>query len=79
MQLVDEVAFRKLDQRLARLLLRRGPLLEISHQRLADELGTVREIVTRTLNALSDRGLVCLNRGSIQVLDKVGLKGICAD
>ena len=39
MQLVEEVAFGALDQRLANLLVEQGPLLEITHQQIADELG----------------------------------------
>ena len=44
MQLIREVAFRKLDQRLAALLLGKGQRLHHHHQ-LADEQGSVREIV----------------------------------
>jgi CRP/FNR family transcriptional regulator, anaerobic regulatory protein len=79
MLLIDEVAFRKLDQRLVRLLINQGPAIEASHQLLADELGTVREMITRTLNAFADRQLVLLSRGSIQVLDQQGLAKISAD
>jgi len=78
MLLVDEIAFRKLDQRLARLLISSGPCIEASHQSLANELGTVREMITRTLNAFSDRQWVRLNRGSIQVVDKQALEKLCA-
>ena len=78
MMLVEEVAFRKLDQRLARLLATRGPNLEVSHQALADELGTVREMITRTLNAFADRGWVRLTRGSINVLDGTALAQLAA-
>ena len=46
MQLVEAVAFHKLDKRLATTLLRRGTSISVSHQELADELGTVREMVT---------------------------------
>lgn len=74
MLLVDEVAFRKLDQRIARLLITRGPSVQSSHQELADELGTVREMVTRILSGFADRGLVRLNRGSIQVIDMEEMK-----
>jgi CRP/FNR family transcriptional regulator, anaerobic regulatory protein len=78
MLLVDEVAFRKLDQRLARLLIGRGPAVTVSHQDLADELGTVREMITRTLHGFAERGLVRLTRGSVEVLDAQGLERICA-
>ena len=62
MQLVEEVAFRKLDQRLAALLLGKGKLLHTTHQQLADELGSVREMVSRLLKGFADQGLVRLAR-----------------
>ncbi len=74
MQLVEEVSFHKLDKRLASLLLRRGSRLEVSHQELADELGTVREMVTRLLNGFSETGLIALGRGRIEIIDKSALK-----
>jgi len=46
MQLVEAVAFHKLDQRLAALLLGKGKVVHATHQQLADELGSVREIVS---------------------------------
>ena len=73
MAIVDEIAFKRLDQRLARLLLERGPRLRTTHQALADELGSVREIVTRLLRQFVDEGLVELARESIQILDGSGL------
>jgi len=69
MAIVDEIAFKRLDQRLARLLLERGPQLRTTHQALADELGSVREIVTRLLRQFADEGLVELARESITVRD----------
>ncbi len=69
MQLVEEVAFSKLDRRLAALLVSRGRDLRVSHQELADELGTVREMVTRVLNSFSDAGLIKLARGQIEIVD----------
>lgn len=74
MQLVEEVSFRKLDQRLATLLAKRAPLLRGSHQQLADELGSVREIVTRLLKQFAERGWVQLGRERIEVLDPVSLR-----
>lgn len=73
MSIVDEIAFKRLDQRLARLLLERGARLRTSHQALADDLGSVREIVTRLLRQFADEGLVELARESIKVLDGHGL------
>ena len=68
MALVEEVAFRRLDARLAQLLVRRGPVLEATHQSLADELGSVREIVSRLLRDFPARGWVKLERERVTVL-----------
>jgi CRP/FNR family transcriptional regulator len=78
MQTVEAVAFRKLDQRLASLLLSRGPHVRATHQQLADELGSVREIVSRLVRALADRGLVRAGREHIEVLDPEGLRRFAA-
>jgi len=76
MQLVEEVAFRKLDQRLANLLLGKGRQLHTTHQHLADELGSVREMVSRLLKGFADQGLVRLGREQIEILDPAGLRKI---
>jgi CRP/FNR family transcriptional regulator, anaerobic regulatory protein len=76
MQLVEEVAFQRLDRRLASLLLRRGRSIKVSHQELADELGTVREIITRVLKSFADSGLISLGRERIEICDESALKGI---
>jgi hypothetical protein len=60
MALAEAVAFQRLDQRLAHTLLGHGAVVHATHQMLADELGTVREIVTRLLSASSARaGCAC--------------------
>jgi CRP/FNR family transcriptional regulator len=74
MQLVEEVAFRKLDQRLAALLASRAPLILGSHQRLADELGSVREIVSRLMKQFEEQGWIRLGREKIEVLDAGALR-----
>jgi CRP/FNR family transcriptional regulator len=76
MALIDAVAFQRLDQRLADHLLGHGQLLRTTHQALADELGTVREIVTRLLNRFEEQGLVRLGRERIEVLDAANLRAI---
>jgi len=73
MELVEEVAFRKLDSRLAQLLIHRGPVIEATHQNLADDLGSVREIVSRLLRSFEQRGWVKLERERISVLDPKSL------
>jgi CRP/FNR family transcriptional regulator len=76
--LIDAVAFRKLDQRLAAALLGRGQDLSITHQQLADELGTVREIVTRLLRRFEREGCVRLGREHIHIIDSAALRTIAA-
>jgi CRP/FNR family transcriptional regulator len=78
MQLVEEVAFRKLDQRLANLLLGKGRQLTTTHQQLADELGSVREMVSRLLKGFAEQGLVRLGREQIEILDPAGLRRMAA-
>lgn len=74
MALVEAVAFQKLDQRLAALLLGKGELVRATHQSLADELGSVREMVSRLLSNFQDRGWVELGREQIRINDAQALR-----
>lgn len=75
MQLVEEVAFARLDQRLAKLLIaRQEDTLHVTHQQLADELGSVREIVSRLLKGFAAQGLVALGREQLSIIDRPGLQ-----
>ena len=74
--LVDAVAFQKLDQRLAAALLGRGQDLHLSHQTLADELGTVREMVTRLLRRFEHAGWLTLGREHIHILNSQALRAV---
>ena len=76
MALVEAVAFRRLDERLAQLLLQRGPVVIATHQALADELGTVREIVTRLLRRFERDGWVRLGRERIELQDRAALAAL---
>jgi CRP/FNR family transcriptional regulator len=76
MQLVEEVAFRRLDERLAQMLIHRGPVIEATHQKLADELGSVREIVSRLLRSFEERGWVALERERITLKDPKALAAL---
>ena len=79
MQLVEEVAFTRLDQRLARLIVAQDrAVLNVTHQQLADELGSVREIVSRLLKGFAEQGLVALGREQLTVTDRAGLQKIAA-
>ncbi|PIV26374.1 MAG: Crp/Fnr family transcriptional regulator [Anaerolineae bacterium CG03_land_8_20_14_0_80_58_20] len=77
MTIVDEVAFQRMDARLASFLRTRSRVqnpMRITHQEIASELGTSREVISRLLEDLSARGLVRSARGEIEVLDEAGLE-----
>lgn len=76
--LIDAVAFQKLDQRLASALLGRGQDLHLSHQTLADELGTVREIITRLLRRFEREGWLTLAREHIHINNSGALRALAA-
>jgi len=73
MALIDDVAFRRVDQRLASRLLRHREPITATHQMLADELGTTREVVSRTLESFQESGMLRLGRKRIEILDRHGL------
>lgn len=79
MRRVDEVAFQRLDRRLASLLVARGPELRTTHQDLADELGSVREIVSRLLKSFEEQGWVSLGREKVEVRDVGSLRQLAED
>ena len=78
MALAEAVAFQRLDQRLAHALLGHGDVVRATHQGLADELGTVREIVTRLLKRFEREGWVSLSRERIEVLDPRALRSLAS-
>jgi CRP/FNR family transcriptional regulator len=74
MHLVSAVAFQKLDQRLAALLIAKPNPLRTTHQALADELGSAREMVSRLLKGFAEQGWVKLAREQIEITDAAALK-----
>lgn len=76
--LIDAVAFQRLDQRLAAALLGRGQDLAVTHQALADELGTVREIVSRLLRRFEREGWLVLAREHIHIRNSAALRSVAA-
>ncbi|KAB2895448.1 MAG: Crp/Fnr family transcriptional regulator [Bacteroidetes bacterium] len=81
MLLVEEVTFSKMDERIADILLEYGirhqsNVIKITHEQLADEAGTAREVVTRLLHDFNQKGFVKLSRGNIEILDRHGLARI---
>jgi CRP/FNR family transcriptional regulator len=70
---VNAIAFQKLDMRLLQLLKQKAELyqskeIKITHQQLADELGTAREAVSRVMKQMENEGLVILSRNKITLL-----------
>ena len=77
MAVVNEVAFRRLDVRLAAFLLarsRQANPVRLTHQAIAAELGSSREVISRVLEDLAQEGLVQPARGQITVLDPAALE-----
>lgn len=74
----NDLAFRNLDSRIAAFLLRQvgdtGDCLRITHQQLADELGTRREVTSRILKQMENEKLVRLARGQVRIVDRRGLR-----
>ena len=77
MTLVEEISFHKVDSRLAALLLQRFATLRVisaTHEELAAELGTVREVVTRVLREFVRRGAIKVARGRIELVEEAILR-----
>lgn len=79
MALVEDVAFERIDARLARKLLELSSdctTLTLTHQELAVELGTAREVISRQLKSFVSLGLVDAGRGRIEIRDRAGIERI---
>lgn len=81
MWLVEQILWRSQDKRLAAFLLEESaiegsPVLRTTHDRIANHLGTAREVVTRMLRYLQGEGMVRLSRGSIELTNPKALAGL---
>jgi CRP/FNR family transcriptional regulator len=77
MAIIDEVVFRRVDVRVASLLLQRGRMhnpVRITHQEIAAEIGSSREVVSRILEGFAAEGLIRPARGALEILDFEGLQ-----
>ena len=77
--MVEEVAFRRVDRRIATLLLRRtaesgGDEIAVTHQEIASDLGSSREVVSRILKDFEITGHLKVSRGHIKLLDRAWLQ-----
>ncbi len=83
MWLVDQLINKKLDSRLAALLIEEsglagGNVLTVTHEELGNHLGSVREVITRMLRYFQSEGIVRLTRGRIEITDFEKLKQIAS-
>ena len=79
MWLLEQILWKSFDKRLASFLLeetaREGSsVLPMTHETIANHLGTAREVVTRMLRYFQGEGMVKLTRGSVEVTDTRGLR-----
>ncbi len=75
MQMIEHIVFEKMDKRLIEFLLTRCDnsktnMIEMTHEHIAVELGTAREVVSRILKQLERDGYVQLARGKVKIVDK---------
>jgi len=74
---VDEVVFKRMDRRVASWLLNQAKVqnpMRVTHQEIAAELGSSREVISRILEDFSKEGLIESGRGTIEVLDIEGME-----
>lgn len=81
MWLMEQVMWKSFDKRLAGFLLEESnlegtTLLKITHERIANHLGTAREVVTRMLRYFQSEGLVRLSRGTVEITNPDGLHSL---
>lgn len=77
--LVEQVLWKSFDKRLAQFLLEESQLeqsddLKITHEKIANHMGTAREVVTRMLRYFQSEGLVKLTRGTVEITSPQGLR-----
>jgi CRP/FNR family transcriptional regulator len=77
-ELVDTIAFESLDTRLAQWLLSHltDSLIQTTHQQIAEDLASSREVISRLLKKFERDNLIALSRGAILVKDKMGLTNV---
>ena len=79
MWLMEQIMWKSFDKRLAKFLLEESTLegthsLKITHEKIANHLGTAREVVTRMLRYFQSEGMVKLTRGTVDIADEKKLR-----
>ena len=79
MWLVEQIMWKSFDKRLAKFLLEESVLegttsLKITHEKIANHMGTAREVVTRMLRYFQSEGMVNLTRGTVEIVDEKRLR-----
>ena len=79
--LVEQVMWQSMDRRLAAFLLEESALehtdtLRLTHEQIANHLGTAREVVTRMLRYFQSEGMVRLSRGTVAIADRRRLEAL---
>ena len=81
MWLIEQIMWKSFDKRLAKFLLEEAAVegtdvLRITHEKIANHLGTAREVVTRMLRYFQSEGMVKLTRGTIEITDEAKLEAL---
>jgi CRP/FNR family transcriptional regulator len=81
MWLIEQIMWKSLDKRVAEFLLEEAVIdeskeLKITHETIANHLGSHREVITRMLNYFQSEGMVKLSRGTVTILDEEKLKNL---
>ena len=79
MWMMEQIMWKSFDKRLASFLLEESvlensPSLKITHEKIANHMGTAREVVTRMLRYFQSEGMVKLTRGAVELLDQAALE-----
>lgn len=82
MWLVEQIMWKSLDKRVASFLLEESliegtPQLKITHETIANHLGTHREVITRMLRYFQSEGMVRLTRGAVEITNARQLEALC--
>ena len=84
MWLMEQIMWKSFDKRLAAFLLEESqleesPVLKITHEKIANHMGTAREVVTRMLRYFQGEGMVKLTRGAIELTDPARLEALAGE